>query len=137
MSMFRMGTKYEVPHMRDEALRRLESRLLSPGELFEIHNSSPYLDTVGFIGWPISVVNLARSFDLPRLLPGAFYLCTQLSLSTLVHGFPRADGGLEKLSADDLIVCLEGRDRIITRNVTAANSVESVETPRPSINVSM
>ena len=50
MSMFRMGTKYEVPHMRDEALRRLESRLLSPGELFEIHNSSPYLDTVGFIG---------------------------------------------------------------------------------------
>ena len=41
----------------------------------------------------IAVVNLARTYDKPTLLPSALLVCTTLKASTLVTGFPREDGG--------------------------------------------
>lgn len=101
-----------VPHMRDEALWRLETSLLSHHKLL-----SPPLDASDFEGWPISVVNLARTFDLPKLLPGAFYLCSQLPVPVLIHGTKRANGDVDRLEEADLSICLQGRDKLIARSV--------------------
>lgn len=128
LAMFRMGSKCGVSQLRDEALRRLESFLLSREHVFESNPSkSSALAVVDVVdGWPISVINLARTFDIPGLLPGAFYLCSQLSPATLVGGVRIPSGDIERLSDDDLTICIQGRDKLISRSIAVAAQMVSL-----------
>lgn len=115
--MFRMGSKYSVSTLREEALWRLEAILSTPDSVFEPEKS---LAVKSLTGWTIRVVNLARSFDIPSILPGAFYICSQLPLDTLLAGAHISGDKYEKLSQEDLGICLQGRDKLVARNVTVA-----------------
>ena len=72
----------------------------------------------------IAAVNLSRLTDTTFILPLAFNICAALGLD-LVRGFVRADRSVERLSADDLRLCLE-KARLAAENAHAAF-------PRPAV----
>ena len=123
--MLRLGTKYQIDHLRESAILRLQE--VFPTTLETFRNS--YTDCNITASPPngtlclnasieitakdsIAVINLARSFNLPHLLPAAFYICAQLQPTTLVNGVKDADGTLWKLSQSDLQRCLEGQENL-------------------------
>ncbi|KAH9930230.1 uncharacterized protein B0H18DRAFT_1145954 [Fomitopsis serialis] len=70
----------------------------------------------------IFIINAARRIRTPELLellPLAFYLCSLLDGSLLVKGVPRSNGELEKLSADDLLRCINGKEGLMKANAAA------------------
>ncbi|TCD60635.1 hypothetical protein EIP91_009752 [Steccherinum ochraceum] len=122
-SMLRVGSKYQVKHLRAEAVRRLKccfpdnlDDYVTPRTRYDLP------DDVWFPGAPISlelgeciaVINLARAHDLDCLLPAAFYACAQMTDRDLVFGFPGADGTRSTLSKEDLVRCLEGRASLVS-----------------------
>nr|VWP00495.1 N/A [Ganoderma boninense] len=69
----------------------------------------------------IAVVNLARAFNEPALLPCALLACTTLlEPRTLILGFERTDGVWEKLSEDDLVRCMNARGMLFATSVSGA-----------------
>ena len=107
--MLRIGTKYDVDLVRDEAVRRLRQcfpedldRYVTPHTsskaseskswsntryCFEASTSLSHEDCIG-------VINLARSFDLDDLLPAALYACAQLPKERIIEGYTNDRGEL-------------------------------------------
>ncbi|TCD68725.1 hypothetical protein EIP91_010009 [Steccherinum ochraceum] len=118
-TMLRLGTKYQIEVLRTDALRRLQNVFPSKLEKFrnsytveydeELDGHSSESDTffTQAINMQtedaITVVNLARMFDLPGLLPGAFYCCSQLCRKTIMGGYLDEDKTLHKLSQEDAL----------------------------------
>ena len=105
--MLCLGSKYQVDHVRDEAIHRL--RRCFPSKLSAFPARNVYLQDPGFALMEsiflrkkdaIGVVNLARAFDLNFLLPPAFYLCAQLDYDELVDGVGLDTGGGELANVD-------------------------------------
>lgn len=71
----------------------------------------------------IAIVNLARAFDLPELLPVALYYCCQLSDNILVHGVTHRNGTKDQLSPEDLVRCLGGRKTFLYSNILLTNEI--------------
>lgn len=126
-TLLRLGRKYQVPFIADEAIRRL--KLVCPG-----HPSSDYLDgeddmiddyAQGEGAMAITIVNLARAFDLPELLPVALYRCCQVQTDTLIHGVALEDGTRERLSPEDLVCCLDGKEKILKLNYDFSETMRS------------
>lgn len=124
--MLRLGSKYQVDHVRDEAIHRL--RRCFPSKLSAFPARNVYLQDPGFALMEsiflrkkdaIGVVNLARAFDLNFLLPPAFYLCAQLDYDELVDGVKDdcVEGGIMKLSPYDLKLCIKGRGLLTKADV--------------------
>ena len=121
-AMLRLGTKYQIYFLRADAIRRLEeyfpaqrskfqNRWTTPGALQESENftaSSIQME----LSHCIPTIDLARSHDLPHLLPPAFYLCSQLSLDVIFDGHIDSDGLTWKLSKEDMKRCLEGQQSL-------------------------
>ncbi|TCD59761.1 hypothetical protein EIP91_011571 [Steccherinum ochraceum] len=63
----------------------------------------------------IIIINLARQYDHPLVLPTAFYECAQLPLSTILSTVTDDTGMKWKLSDEDLKRVLEGRDQLAER----------------------
>lgn len=78
--MIRMGRKYELEQLRNEALVRLTSEFPIKMEAWE---SLPpvYTHLVERDGLLFDIVNLALENDIRSILPSAYYLCVQ----DLVH----------------------------------------------------
>ena len=119
-AMLRLGQKYSIGMLRDEAVSRLETYF--PVKYDDFINyctdmepdygpeDSFYQDTIRLKPQDaIAVIILARSHDLPQLLPTAFYIAAQLENKLLTHGFRDEDGMHWKLSPDDLLKTLDGR----------------------------
>lgn len=119
--MLRLGSKYQVDHIRDDAIYRLQLCFPSHLEHFDssLHVKSeqpPISDITGKDA--ICVVNLARKFHLDALLPAALYTCCQLGNAYLVNGVSYPNDITEKLSPDDLLLCLDTRDTLLEENTT-------------------
>ncbi len=119
--MLRLGSKYEVDHIRDDAIFRL--RLCFPSALPEydscLHVKSPQPPISDITTKDaICVVNLARKFQLDVLLPSALYTCCQLLNVFLVNGVSYPNDTIEKLSPNDLLLCLDSRDTLLEENTT-------------------
>lgn len=135
-AMLRLGSKYQVDHVRDEAIHRL--RRCFPSKLSAFPARNVYLQDPG---WALSesislrkkdaiaVVNLARAFDLDFLLPPAFYLCAQLDDDELVDGVTDDFGEPVKLSSHDLKICIQGRTSLTKADV---RSLKPLFFPKPS-----
>ncbi|TCD63701.1 hypothetical protein EIP91_005106 [Steccherinum ochraceum] len=121
-TMLRLGSKYQVEHVRSEAIRRL--KICFPDDLSlyatrhtryrtieQIHVEAYCLNApISLIHEDcISVVNFARSFDLPTLLPTALYACAQLPVATLLQGYTGTDGAVYKLSEPDILRCFRSQ----------------------------
>ncbi|KAK7690491.1 hypothetical protein QCA50_005589 [Cerrena zonata] len=116
-AVLRLGRKYQVSHIAEEAVRRLEFVCPPPGRNLMAYIWSR-IDTYKGGGMAISIVKLARAYDLPGLLPFAFYMCCQLSIDKLIYGVELEDGSVDRLSLEDLARCLHGKEQIVARTVS-------------------
>lgn len=73
----------------------------------------------------ITIINLARSQALPKLLPFAFYLACQLPVETILQGAKHRDGTIEQLSSVDIVRCLKGREELAKINVLLLQKLKS------------
>ena len=121
-ALLKLGRKYQVGFIADEAIRRLRHacpNVNDPHCKFLDRTTTIITDYVqGGEGMAITIVNLARSFDLPELLPVAMYRCCQMSTHTLIHGATLEDGTHEQLSNADVALCLEGKTQILEWNLS-------------------
>ena len=110
-TILKLGRKYQVDFMVEEAMRRLIAACpKNNSRASALHAKTAIRDYEGG-GMEISIINLARSFDLPMLLPHAFRRCrTQTSVENLIHGVDRGDGTFEHLSSEDLATCIKERE---------------------------
>lgn len=112
-AMLILATKYDVEHVRAEALRRLRLRCYTTLAEYDAamsfyrskqptrHVTFHALDTIG-------LVNLARSFDLVELLPFAYFRLLLSDPADLVDRVDYGSGEFEELSPQDLRRCLHG-----------------------------
>lgn len=108
-----MGHKYEVEPLLDESLRRLRTVYTTDFATWNKHQheGSP-LATLRRAD-AIEAINLFRLVGQSQMLPSAFYACSRLTVSEILAGLERVDGTLERLSAEDLAVVLEGRTELV------------------------
>ncbi|KAK7690513.1 hypothetical protein QCA50_005611 [Cerrena zonata] len=132
-ALIKLGKKYQVKFIFDEAVSRLKSvhpRTYAEYKLMRGAMSNHISDYPNG-EMAITIINLARAHNLPNLLPFAFYLCCQLPLETIMHGVKRNDGTAEKLSSDDIMRCLKGREQLTLMN---ASLVQTLRSYMPSMN---
>ena len=126
--MLRLGSKYEIEHVRAEAIRRLRRTFPDSLDRFD---SSADRDTIthrlryGLVLAPpsrvllirldpgdiIAVINLARMYQLDSLLPAAFYECPQLDETVWMRGYTQKTDQ-PRLSVEDIVRCIRGRERL-------------------------
>ena len=124
--MVRLGTKYQIDHIREDAIHCLSEYFPTQLDLFR--NSSTELEGIDankfrrvgnarFLGGAIGemtfqhaivVLKLAQECHLPQFLPTAYYICAQLEVGTLLRQYVDVDGGQWKLSRDELEKVLIG-----------------------------
>lgn len=124
-AMLRLGSKYQIAFLRQDAIRRLERSFPSSLALFSNRFTinrprSGRLDAyeVKDVDIPgdascIAVVRLARTYNLPHLLPPALFMCAQLEPSKLVGGWVDSNDVSWTLSQEDLARCLKGEKALI------------------------
>lgn len=96
-AMTLLSFKYDVPHIQEEVRRRLQVCYPSTLEQWDLRYPPAYPSDPQIIyeGSPkdtlsvkpidcITVINLARRFNLDELLPAAFYTCTLIPQEDLV-----------------------------------------------------
>lgn len=126
--MLQIGTKYAIEALRQDAIRRLKT--VFPASLSDFRNYyGCYLEDSSrdhpFPGDTmklkaddaIAVVELARAFDLPVLLPSALFVGAQLDLENLIYGYTDDHGKLWKLTVDDMYRCLAGQEMLRAKSM--------------------
>lgn len=130
--MLRLGSKYQISHIRNEAIRRLNicfpSTMAEYDRLYTNGAHPGFFPAIYNERQSIIILNLARSFQLQNLIPVALYNCCQLSCESLFRGVENESGGLECLSPEDLRLCLIVREKMQERMSVAARMMVS---PRP------
>ncbi|TCD68712.1 hypothetical protein EIP91_009996 [Steccherinum ochraceum] len=124
-AFLRLGTKYGVDYLRQEAIKRLES--VFPPQLQAFRNA--YTDVALALkvhagsetdkfpnpGLKVAdqdmfaIINLASTFGLSAILPLVYYCCAQHDDDALVDGSVDEDGVHHQLSCVDLRRVLRGR----------------------------
>ncbi|KAK7690545.1 hypothetical protein QCA50_005643 [Cerrena zonata] len=120
-ALLRLGTKYKITELREEAVARL--RVCFPRRLGSFINSLSMRNDAGFSCVPdviamgisdvLEVINLARAHDIPDILPPAFYICSTLSPVQMVPVKTWDDDPPTLLSPKDLRRLLRGKDSLI------------------------
>ena len=144
--MLRLGIKYNMDALRQNAMDRLQwyfpTRFVefvnfharkSNERADECTNAQVFHQDAVHIGAEaaIAVIVIARSHDLPMLLPAAFYIAAQLSHMDMVQGYTDDDGKRWTLSTDDVVACLDGRKALQNRSVDQLDFLFSAQ-PSPT-----
>ncbi|TCD63698.1 hypothetical protein EIP91_005103 [Steccherinum ochraceum] len=124
-AMIELGTKYQMDAILNTGVALLRGSFPTslsayeedPSYWYSRHRPISRRDI-------ISVVNLARKFDLHDVLPMALLLCSRLLNHSLIKG---ADS--ESLSQEDIIRCLNGREELHRRYVQRLAFVTSPRAP--------
>ncbi|KAL1938157.1 hypothetical protein VTO73DRAFT_11986 [Trametes versicolor] len=114
----RLGHKYEMSALLDRALSYLKKYYTNDFATWESYTD---YGPPGFKCWQhaIGVVNLARLTGETSILPTALFICCMIG-SDLVYGFTNADGTQERLSLDDLALCVTAKDRLVKESMRIA-----------------
>lgn len=113
--------------MREDAIRRLEACFST--SIFGFYNKWTQLtNTAEWDKDPfqcdiievnhadcVVVINLARVYNVPQILPAAFYVCAQMDLQALSADDPRdydITGDTRSLSKEDVIRCSKGQEKL-------------------------
>ena len=118
-AIFMLATKYDIQYIADEAIARL--KICFPTTLKRFEESTCFRNSI--LKGPlylqptdsIAVVSLARTFNLPFLLPTAFYQCCQLPASAVLNGI-NYGREIVRLSQHDLQLYVDGRAALISHN---------------------
>ncbi|KAI1785126.1 hypothetical protein LXA43DRAFT_976405 [Ganoderma leucocontextum] len=106
----RLGHKYQMSSLVGHAIDYLKEHFLTMYDDWEKYPTYglPAFDDVH----AIAVVNFARTFDQPLLLPSTLLACTVLPGRILVAGCKCEDGSHETLAMEDLTRCIHTFSRI-------------------------
>jgi hypothetical protein len=112
-----MGNKYDITALRAEATRRLTADYPSTlGEYNDSSLDSRMIET--YSGCTVDAVDLAREFNLLRLLPAAFYQCCRdYTYRQILQGRQRPGGSVTILSVEDQETCLLGKETLMASQV--------------------
>lgn len=110
-AVLKLGRKYQVSFIADEAIDRLKRAYPPAVTQFRLRGFLPDISD-----WILprdggNSYTLARSYGLNEILPFAFYLCCQLSVEKIVTGAGLHDGTVERLSRGDIVRCLSLLER--------------------------
>ncbi|RPD55035.1 hypothetical protein L227DRAFT_332951 [Lentinus tigrinus ALCF2SS1-6] len=108
-SLVRMGHKYQIDTILQEALRRLETIFTNDFDAWDLHQGRSATLVSLHPEHAIEAVNLAQLTGRTAMLPSAFYMCGLLEVDTIMNGVTRADGTAERLSTHDLQRCIMGK----------------------------
>lgn len=119
--LLRLAFKYDIAHIQAELLTRLGARFAHDFDAWDDESGEGRLIQMRRAD-AIAVVNLARAYALPQLLPAALFECAQLPagelLAPVVYSRNAGPGGApdaEQLSADDVRLVLTARDALARR----------------------
>ncbi|KAI0091090.1 hypothetical protein BDY19DRAFT_933662 [Irpex rosettiformis] len=120
VAALRIGTKYGLDTILQEALRRIST--CYPADLHALQKHPPCSSTCPII-WntedPIAVFHLARQLDLDRLIPAALYKCAnEVQITSLFSASTGKNGRLHTLSLEELQDCIQARDILTVENVS-------------------
>ncbi|KAI0731766.1 hypothetical protein C8Q72DRAFT_751762, partial [Fomitopsis betulina] len=125
-SWIRIADKYEMRRILDHALARLRSFFGDDEsqwrDAFRRQASRSIKVNAEDAIVAVKLAHLTRSFSL---LPTALYACCQLPSPTLLCGVFRWDtsGTVEKLSADDIVRCMDSREALTRLNLLSTFQV--------------
>jgi hypothetical protein len=113
----RLGTKYEIVHLKTEALRRLyndfpptfnqvDHLYFGKNQLIERYN-----------GIAVDVVKLARDNNISSILPAALYWLSRYSFDSIISGKRRPDRTISILSIEDQKTCILAKEKLIRLQV--------------------
>ena len=108
-SLLRLGTKYQIEDLRDEALHYLQQIL--PGEIAQWDQVEKDSEVERRPADIISMVNLTSELNIGSLHLRALYLCCQLPAHLIVHGVEHPRGRVQ-LSPEHVVLCFDGRARL-------------------------
>ncbi|TBU53880.1 hypothetical protein BD310DRAFT_961760 [Dichomitus squalens] len=116
-AIIRLDHKYELRGMYEQAMSYLTT--------YYTTNFDAWADGRNATDWQpkpidaIGAVNLARLTNTTAILPSAFYICATLG-PDLARGMKREDGSVERLSPEDMVLCLQMKERLATENAHTA-----------------
>jgi len=118
-AMFCVGDKYQMPNLKDAAMKNLSRAFPTDIETWDKLQSGMYPCMTIQQDEYISIASLAREHhDIPSHIRWqALYHCCQLSNSALVDGVLAPDGTKEILSVEDLKLCLHGRRTLMVKDL--------------------
>jgi hypothetical protein len=105
-AIFRLGKKYGIDHLRDEAQRRLAAKLPTSLHSYDTLRHGERINTPR--GFTVECINLARNEGLLRFLPYCFIRLNRYSISTIFNGFRLSNGKLLTLSLSDQHIYVVG-----------------------------
>ncbi|KAI0688696.1 hypothetical protein C8T65DRAFT_589292 [Cerioporus squamosus] len=127
-AIVRMGHKYQVDPILEEALRRLNTVFSSDLSTWDKHIEGATAVKLR-PEYAVEAVNLFVLTGRTDMLATAFYMCGLVDIDDLVSGVTRADGTLERLSTHDLQRCLTGRMVLLKHDAQFLAELFSVDAP--------
>jgi hypothetical protein len=110
----RLGTKYQMEEFRTQAVKRLSYEF--PATLEELDHMKTYSridECASYADEHFTVINLARSYNLPRVLPWAFAAaCELLSVEEILR---QTDSAQPYLLREDQQTCLVGWQKLLRK----------------------
>lgn len=105
----RLGRKYEIATLRQEAIRALTIDYPRNLHAFLNQGDRPAVD-----GHICDIISLAREQDVLSILPAAFYYCVgNASLAQILRGWQGHNSLLKQLSIEDQHTCVLGESMLI------------------------
>ncbi|KAI0350435.1 hypothetical protein OH77DRAFT_1489151 [Trametes cingulata] len=128
-ALIRLGHKYEMPDVVDEAARHLEKHFTTDFKTWMKYCDKEDFSDIEFSedrnADYIEAVNLARLTGRNASLPLALYCCCQLDISEILQGVERESGEIVRLSLDDAERCIRGREGLLRASAELMSVVES------------
>ena len=120
IAMLRIGTKYQISHLREDAVLQLKEWF--PLDLVQFSKTAlwPIVRKSEDPAVPvrresIALVDVLRECNLEVFLPLVFYQCAQLDVEVIVEGYTDSDGERWKLSRADVTRCIKGQQWLHSR----------------------
>ncbi|OJT07813.1 hypothetical protein TRAPUB_1296 [Trametes pubescens] len=116
-ALIRLGHKYEHSDVMDEAAKHLEDYFTTDMDTwlkFCFKNRVPNFEFSAEKQADLfECVNLARLTGKTAMLPAMLYACCQLGIDDILAGGKRHSGVIERLSEQDVLLCVVGYTRLL------------------------
>ncbi|RPD58592.1 hypothetical protein L226DRAFT_511473 [Lentinus tigrinus ALCF2SS1-7] len=117
-ALFRLSHKYQLTDVMEYAKSALKDTYSNDYDTWRIHDShvhrmdSHSAQRTAVLSQAIVAIRFARLFNIPSVLPAAFYHCACLG-GAIARGYTHEDGATEYLPPDDLERCINGMQTLV------------------------
>lgn len=135
-ALMRLGHKYEIKGVIDEAANHLEEYFTTDFRRWLQFCSEDIDATFDFTqdeegAELFEDVNLARLTGKSAILPLALYKCCQRDVAEILFGIEREAGGVVRLSQDDIERCVRARERLLRESCEMDGTIASAKCAAP------